>query len=119
MTMSRTARITSKTDKGFSINNLGTIDSNPDRTSYELEALNCSNYEFLDWFLLMDSSDGFCTDGIRLIDLGNTTSNLTTGSVITVTYQEIIEAWLNNKAVSAKADIAKHALAVRERLGIA
>ncbi|AUZ86109.1 MULTISPECIES: hypothetical protein [Methylophaga] len=116
MFTTRTAKITHKTEKGVLIDGLGTIDSNPDRTCIEFETLNCTKTEFLDWFLLLDESEGLCSDGVCLIDLGNTSLSLSTGSVISVSYPEMIEAWLEMKTVAAKREIAELALFASKRL---
>ncbi len=102
----RTVSIVSSVDRGVSVDDYGTIDSNPDRTTHYLEATNCSIHEFMDWFFMTENSSDFCTDGESLIEIGASTINLAIGQTLSVSYSEWSQGWLKRQVESAKHEIA-------------
>jgi hypothetical protein len=102
----RSVKIVSSVDVGISHDGCGTPDSNPDRTNYFIEPINCTNAQFLDWFLETESGRDFCSDGEMLIDIGGSTMSLTIGDTLTVGFSEWFKAWLDRSADYGKCAIA-------------
>lgn len=112
----RKARIVSAQKKGVSTDLSGTIDGNPDRVQYVIEAINCTRLEFIDWFLETESGDDFCSDGTSLIDIGGSMLDMSPGNILEVTFSSWFESRLENNIASAKCELNKLAWDTIQRL---
>ena len=98
------AKIMTAYDKGVNHDFHGTIDSNPDRSVFTIEPINCESSDFLEVFLASSCGECFCSDGVHLIDIGGSNLDLTLDCVLTIGRFE----WLNIKVMTAKREIEKN-----------
>jgi hypothetical protein len=113
----RQARVVADSKHGVSQDGYGSIDSNPDRLHFEIEAIGCTNQEFLDWFLQTKLGFDYCSDGRVLIDLG-ASRKLKVGETLNANYQEFFNSWLDSQVCRAKSYIADRVLLARAVLDI-
>jgi hypothetical protein len=92
----RKAIIVSAEDKGVEVDGFGTIDSNPGRTSYKVETLNCTKEEFFLWLHFSQYAQDFCIVEDSIIDIGGPES-LHIGQEIEVSYSDFYEFSINRE----------------------
>lgn len=93
----RQAVIVSSESRGPSFDDDLLICSAPDREVIEIEGLNCTTQEFIDWFLETDENGSFCACDQALIDVGGSNLDLSVGQVLSVTSDAYFEVWLDRK----------------------
>ena len=120
----RKAKVIRNTEKGWHMDEdsfyLSNPDSNPEHYYITFLGINCTTEEFLEWFLVSDKSYGIAPTGNKntVVDVGSHCLELSVGSIVTVTYSEFFDSFLNNLANWALAQTFKDSLKAYSKLGI-
>ena len=102
----RKALITGIEQRGGDVDGAGfwNPDGNPERDHIRIEGINCTNEEFLDWFLATERGGSFCSDyPLGFIDLGSpVVIDSSIGAVIEVSFEEYFKSKIDTMVRAAK-----------------
>jgi hypothetical protein len=77
----------------------------PERADIQLESINCNLSEFFTWFLGTSAGNDFCVSDRSLIDIGGSRIDLSIGSVIEVSFNDVLDEQIESGGRKAKAEI--------------
>jgi len=114
----RTVIIKSSEEKGQSLDGGFFGDTSPDREEYEIEGVNCTPEEFIEWFLIMPEGQDFCSSGNDLIDIGGSSLGLSVGATLSVEFEEYFTTWLKKQTDWAINQVRIESMSVYDSLNI-
>lgn len=87
----------------------------PERVDIQLEGINCTVEEFNDWFFKTEAGWDFCESEKSIIDLGGSKIDLTPGTVITVSFKDVLNTQIDEAARKAESELAIMSLVQRNK----
>jgi len=114
----RTVRIISSEEKGPSISCGEYVDTTPDRECFEIEGIDCTVPEFMEWFLETEDGEDFCQSGNTLIDIGGTLLDMSPGKQLSVSFEQYIAGWRLRRRQAIVNQIRIDTMRAYESLGI-
>ena len=98
------------------------FDTTPDRTKIYLKGINCTQREFMDWFLTIEESldrwDLLSSCDDSLVDIGGSPIDLSVGTVLEITFDDYFEALIELRIKKAIHDIDRFIADKKVQIGI-